>query len=56
LFGFISEANEIKEELGCSVEEAFAIQRQRADERAREFLAIEQAAAESNVIPFRAKN
>lgn len=56
LLGFISEANEIKETLGVSVDEAFEIQRQRADERHREYIAAEQAAAESNVIPFRAKH
>ena len=56
LLGFITEANEIKEQLGVSVDEAFAIQRERAELRELERQAIEHAAAESNVIPFRAKH
>lgn len=56
LLGFISEANAIKEEMGVSADEAFAIQRERAEVRELERQAIEQAAAESNVIPFRAKH
>jgi hypothetical protein len=59
LLGFITEANEIKEALGVSVDEAFDIQRERANARlaaAMEAVEIEQAAAESNVIPFRAKH
>lgn len=47
LLGAISEANEIQQELGVSVEEAFAIQRQRAQERMQEY---ERSIAESNVI------
>lgn len=56
LLSFILEANEIKEELGVSADEAFAIQRERETARLMEYVAIEQAAAESNVIPFRAKH
>lgn len=56
LLGFITEASAIKEELGVSVDEAFAIQRERADARLAAALEIEQAAAQSNVIPFRAKH
>jgi hypothetical protein len=52
LLGFISEANEIKDELGVSVDEAFRIQRGRAEQRRQEL----EAAAESNVIPFRRKH
>jgi len=50
LLAHISEAASIQQELGCGVEEAFAIQRQRADERMREY---ELASAENNVIQFR---
>jgi hypothetical protein len=53
LLGFLTEAVEIKENLGCSIDEAFEIQRQLAEERLQEY---ERAAAESNVIPFRAKH
>jgi len=56
ILGFVSEANAIKEELGVSTDEAFAIQREREIARLMEHVAIEQAAAESNVIPFRAKH
>lgn len=56
LLDFIGEAGEIQQELGVSAEEAFQIQRERSAERLREYEAIEQAAAESNVIPFRAKH
>jgi hypothetical protein len=52
LFGFIHEANEIKERLGVSVEEAFRLQREAADERLAAYEA-ERAAAETNVIQFR---
>jgi len=52
LLAFITEANDIKKELGVSDEEAFEIQRERADERLREYEA-EKAAAETNVIQFR---
>lgn len=54
LLGFLSEANEIKEELGVSADEAFAIQRERAAERLRAY-ELEQAPAETNVIQFRAR-
>jgi hypothetical protein len=50
LLAALSEACDIKVELGVSVEEAFAEQRRRADERMREY---ELATAESNVIQFR---
>jgi hypothetical protein len=50
LLSFLTEAGQIQQELGCGVEEAFAIQRQRADERMAEY---ERATAESNVIQFR---
>ena len=56
LLGAISEAADIKDEFGVSAEEAFRIQRERSELRLLEYLAIEQAAAESNVIPFRAKH
>ena len=52
LLGFLSEANEIKEELGVSVDEAFRIQREREEQRSQE----REAAAESNVIPFHRKH
>jgi hypothetical protein len=47
LLGFLSEAVEIREELGVSVDEAFRIQRERAAERQE---------SKSNVIPFRRKH
>jgi hypothetical protein len=50
LLGFISEAIEIKNELDLTIEEAFEIQRERADERLREH---EAAKIESNIIQFR---
>lgn len=59
LLGFIAEAAELQQQLGCSAEEAFEVQRQLAAERERErllALQYEEAAAESNVIPFRAKH
>lgn len=52
LLGFLAEAVDIQQELGCSAEESHAIQRQRAAERK----AIMDAEAESNVIPFRRKH
>lgn len=52
LLGFISEANEIKEQLGVTADEAFAIQRERSQTR----MQLMEAEAESNVIPFRAKH
>ena len=53
LLGFLAEACDIKQELGVSVDEAFRIQRERAEQRSQERAALEQAAGESNVIPFR---
>ena len=52
LLGAITEACDIKEELGVSADEAFRIQRERADKRLAAYEA-ERAAAESNVIHFR---
>jgi hypothetical protein len=52
LLGFLSEATEIKEELGISFEEAMELQRERADQRHREY----REAQQSNVIQFRAKH
>jgi hypothetical protein len=49
LLGALSEATEIQQELGVGVEEAFRIQRQRADERMREY----EASKADNVIQFR---
>jgi hypothetical protein len=56
LLGAITEASDIKNELGVSAEEAFEIQQMRAGERLSELRAIEDAAKESNVIPFRRKH
>ncbi|WP_409188783.1 hypothetical protein [Bradyrhizobium sp. RDM4] len=56
LLGYIAEAAELQQQLGCSAEEAFEIQRQLTAERQRERERVEQATAESNVIPFRAKH
>ncbi|WP_407153921.1 hypothetical protein [Bradyrhizobium sp. STM 3557] len=50
ILGALTEANEIQQELGCSFDEAFEVQRKRAAERIRE---AELEAAESNVIPLR---
>ncbi len=47
LLAVLSEAHDIKVELGLSDEEAYAEQRRRADERLREY---ELASAETNVI------
>jgi hypothetical protein len=52
LLGYISEASEIRQELGVSIDEAFAIQRDRAAERLREYVA-QQPETQSNVIQFR---
>jgi hypothetical protein len=49
LLGFLSEANEIQQELGVSVEEAFRIQRERSDERMKEYEALKA----DNVIQFK---
>lgn len=51
LLDFITEAAELQQQLGCSAEDAFEIQRHLAAER----LALAEAAAESSVIPFRTK-
>jgi hypothetical protein len=56
LLGAIAEASDIKQELGVSADEAFAIRQERADERLRQLHAAEEAAKESNVIPFRRKH
>ncbi|WP_369723653.1 hypothetical protein AB8Z38_06725 [Bradyrhizobium sp. LLZ17] len=59
LLAYIAEAAEIQQQLGCSSDEAFEIQRHLAAEREAErekAEQYEQAAAESNVIPFRAKH
>jgi len=59
LLAYIAEAAELQQQLGCSAEEAFEIQRQLAAERERErekAEQVEQAIAESNVIPFRRKH
>jgi hypothetical protein len=50
IFGFLSEAQQIQQEMGCTVEESFRIQRERAEERLCEY---EAAKVESNVIQFR---
>jgi hypothetical protein len=51
MLGFLSEAQDIRVELGVSAEEAFRIQRERAAERLKEYEA--EAEPESNVIQFR---
>lgn len=59
LLSYIAEAAELQQQLGCSAEEAFEIQRQIAAEREQEremARQYEDALAESNVIPFRAKH
>jgi hypothetical protein len=53
LLGAFTEALEIQQQLGCSSEEAWQVQRQLEAERMREY---EMAAAESNVIPFPKKH
>jgi hypothetical protein len=53
ILGFLSEANEIQQELGVSAKEAFQIQRERAAERLREY---ELSQVESNVIQFRPRS
>ena len=50
MFGAITEAIEIAEQLGCSFDEAYRIRCERSDESTA---AAEQATAESNVIQFR---
>jgi hypothetical protein len=52
LLGFVSEACDIEKELGCTAEESFKIQRERADERERLWMA-DQEQLESNVLQFR---
>jgi hypothetical protein len=56
LLGGIVEACDIKQELGISTDEAFAIQQERSGERLRELREQEYAARESNIIPFRRKH
>lgn len=56
LLGAIVEASDIKQELGVSADEAFEIQQERSGERLSELRALEDAARESNVIPFRRKH
>jgi 3-hydroxyisobutyrate dehydrogenase-like beta-hydroxyacid dehydrogenase len=59
LLAYIAEAAELQQQLGCSADEAFEIQRQLAAEREADREKAEQivqAAAESNVIPFRRKH
>lgn len=52
ILGALAEAADIQSDLGVPADEAFRIQRERADLRMAELQAIE----ESNVIPFRAKH
>ena len=53
LLGFISEAAEIREQLGVSVDESFRMQQERNAERQ----ALQhKAVIESNVIPFRPRH
>jgi hypothetical protein len=52
LFAWIHEANEIKERLGVSAEDAFRLQGEALDARLAAYEA-ERLAAESNVIQFR---
>jgi hypothetical protein len=59
LLAYLAEAAELQQQLGCSAEEAFEIQRHLVAERERERETAQQyeaAIAESNVIPFRAKH
>ncbi len=51
ILGVISEASEIKEELSVSAEEAFAIQRERAAERLKQYEAANEPP--TNVLQFR---
>jgi hypothetical protein len=55
ILSYIAEACDIKNELGCTVEESFRVQRDRADERERTRLAAQEQ-AESNVIQFRPRH
>jgi hypothetical protein len=50
LLGAITEALELQQQLGCSPDEAFAIQRQRAAERLKEY---ELENAPTNIVQFR---
>ena len=59
LLGAISEALEIQQTEGVSSDEAWRLQRQRAGERLREAeqaAELDEAVAESNVIPFRQRH
>jgi hypothetical protein len=56
LLGALAEAADIQAEQDCSAEEAHAIQRERAAARLREHNEIQEAIAESNVIPFGRKH
>jgi hypothetical protein len=49
ILDWIVEASEIRRELGCSADEAFALQRERAAERLREYEA-QHAEEASNVV------
>jgi hypothetical protein len=50
LLAYLLEAHDIKKELDVPFEDALRIQRERAEERLREY---QKSIAESNVIPFR---
>lgn len=56
LLGALAEAVDIQAEQDCSAEQAHAIQRERAAARLRECDEIQDAVAESNVIPFGRKH
>ena len=56
ILGALVEAVDIQAERDCSAEEAHAIQRERAAARLRSLNEVQEAMAESNVIPFRRKH
>jgi hypothetical protein len=56
LLGAITEAVDIQAEQDCSADEAHAIQRERAAARQRSYNEVQEAIAESNVLPFRRKH
>jgi len=56
ILGHLAEACDIQRELGVSSEEAWEIQRKRADERLREHRRQQAEAGQSNVIPFRPRH
>ena len=56
ILGALAEAVDIQAEHDCSAEEAHAIQRERAATRLREHNELQEALAESNVIPFRRRH